>query len=280
MTRRWRASPKQSNGAGRLPKARDHIVIPALRIDIFLLHECDPTETALQSNEKIGVWQIAFQSHAFLAIAVEEKHGRGPNGIKAVEPGWMFLDMDFDGKEILVNEVSGLLLRVRLGVQPSTGPSRWRRTEVETLGPVVVLWGFRANSLQEHIEPRAARIAGVLLFVLAAFVVAAAGMALLGYSEPKPAALGIAVLVAAATIMPWLAKEKRCLSAFTGSAALRADAAESALCAYLSVIALAGLAVNAIWRTAWADPVAALAIVPLIIWEGRETVRGKPCGCC
>ena len=151
---------------------------------------------------------------------------------------------------------------------------------IELLSAVVVLWRFRANSLQEHIEGRAARIAGVLLFVLAAFVVAAAGMALLGYSEPKPTVLGIAVLVAAATIMPWLAKEKRRLSAFTGSAALRADAAESALCAYLSVIALAGLAVNAIWRTAWADPVAALAIVPLIIWEGRETLRGKPCGCC
>ena len=151
---------------------------------------------------------------------------------------------------------------------------------IELLSAVVVLWRFRANSLQEHIERRAARIAGVLLFVLAAFVVAAAGMALLGYSEPKPTVLGIAVLVAAATIMPWLAKEKRRLSALTGSAALRADAAESALCAYLSVIALAGLAVNAIWRAAWADPIAALVIGPLIIWEGRETLRSKPCGCC
>ena len=107
-----------------------------------------------------------------------------------------------------------------------------------------------------------------------------AAMALLGYSEPKPTLLGIAVLIAAATVMPWLAKEKRRLSASTGSAALRADAAESALCAYLSVIALLGLAVNAIWRVAWADPVAASAVVPLIIWEGRQAIRGKACGCC
>ena len=78
--------------------------------------------------------------------------------------------------------------------------------------------------------------------------------------------------------MLWLAKEKRRLSASTGSAVLRADAAESALCACLSVIALAGLAVNAIWRVAWADPVAALAVVPLIIWEGRQAIRGKACG--
>jgi divalent metal cation (Fe/Co/Zn/Cd) transporter len=87
-------------------------------------------------------------------------------------------------------------------------------------------------------------------------------------------------LVAAAAVMPWLAKEKRHLSAATGSAALRADGAQSALCAYLSLIALGGLAINAIWRVKWADPITALAILPLIVWEGRETMRGKACGCC
>jgi divalent metal cation (Fe/Co/Zn/Cd) transporter len=54
------------------------------------------------------------------------------------------------------------------------------------------------------------------------------------------------IALAAAIVMPWLAKEKRRLSATTGSAALRADATQSALCAYLSLIALAGLAINAI----------------------------------
>jgi len=151
---------------------------------------------------------------------------------------------------------------------------------IELLSAVVVLWRFRPNAAHEHLERRAARVAGALLFALAAYVVTASVMALLGYSEPKPTLLGIAVLIAAAAIMPWLAKEKRRLSASTGSAALRADAAESALCACLSVIALAGLAVNAIWRVAWADPVAALVIVPLILWEGREAIRGKACGCC
>jgi divalent metal cation (Fe/Co/Zn/Cd) transporter len=92
--------------------------------------------------------------------------------------------------------------------------------------------------------------------------------------------LGIAILIAAAAIMPWLAQEKRFLSAATGSAALRADAAQSGLCAYLSLIALMGLAVNAIWQVAWADPVVALVIVPFVIWEGREAIRGKACGCC
>jgi divalent metal cation (Fe/Co/Zn/Cd) transporter len=92
-------------------------------------------------------------------------------------------------------------------------------------------------------------------------------VSLLGYSEPKPTFLGIAILIAAA-VMPWLAKEKQRLSAASGSAAVRADAAQSALCAYLSLIALAGLAINDIWRVKWADPIAAPAVLPLIVWEG------------
>jgi divalent metal cation (Fe/Co/Zn/Cd) transporter len=151
---------------------------------------------------------------------------------------------------------------------------------IELLSAGVVLWRFRAKAAKEHAERRAARIAGVLLFALAAYVVVASVFALLGHYEPKPTLLGIAILIAAAAIMPWLAKEKRLLSAATSSAALRADAAQSGHCACLSLIAVAGLAVNAIWQVAWADPVVALVIVPFVIWEGREAIRGKACGCC
>jgi divalent metal cation (Fe/Co/Zn/Cd) transporter len=151
---------------------------------------------------------------------------------------------------------------------------------IELFSAVVVLWRFRASAEQEHAERRAARVAGALLFALAAYVAITSVASLLGYSEAKPTLLGIAILVAAAAVMPWLAKEKRRLSGATGSAVLRADAAQSALCAYLSLIALAGLAINAIWHVKWADPVAALVVLPLIGWEGREAMRGKPCGCC
>lgn len=150
---------------------------------------------------------------------------------------------------------------------------------VELMSAFLVLWRFRANAASEHAEHRAARIAGALLFALAACVVTASAIALLGYSEPKPTFLGIVILLAAAVFMPLLAREKRKLSALTGSAALRADAAESALCGYLSLIALMGLVVNTIWQFAWADSVAALAIIPLVLWEGSEAMRGKPCGC-
>jgi divalent metal cation (Fe/Co/Zn/Cd) transporter len=151
---------------------------------------------------------------------------------------------------------------------------------VELLSAAVVLWRFRARATHEHAERQAAHVAGALLLALAAFVAFTSVTSLLGYSEPKATFLGIVILVAAAVIMPWLAKEKRRLSGATGSAALRADAAQSALCAYLSLTALAGLAINAIWHLKLADPIAALAVLPLIVWEGREALRGKTCGCC
>ncbi len=151
---------------------------------------------------------------------------------------------------------------------------------IELFSAAVVLWRFRAIAAHAYAERRAARVAGALLFALAAYVAITSVASLLGYSEPKPTLLGIAILVAAAAVMPWLAKEKRRLSGATGSAALKADAAQSALCAYLSLIALAGLAINAIWHVKWADPISALAVLPLIVWEGQGAMRGKVCGCC
>jgi len=151
---------------------------------------------------------------------------------------------------------------------------------IELFSACVVLWRFRSSVVGEREEKRAARIAGGLLFVLTAYVLAVSVLALLGYADARSTYLGIALLVAAIVVMPWLAREKRRLSLKTGSAALRADAAESALCAYLAMGALVGVALNAFWHLRWADPVAAIAITPLIAWEGREAIRGKACGCC
>lgn len=150
---------------------------------------------------------------------------------------------------------------------------------IELLSAVAVLWRFRTYA-QEGSEKQVARIAAALLFILAAYVAVVSAMTILGHHEAETTYWGIAILIGASAIMPWLAKEKRRLSAISGSAALRADAAQSGLCAYLSAIALVGLGINAIWHIRWADPLAALVIVPLILWEGREAMRGKACGCC
>jgi divalent metal cation (Fe/Co/Zn/Cd) transporter len=148
---------------------------------------------------------------------------------------------------------------------------------VELLSAAVVFWRFYSPSHRDHAEERAAKIAGGLLFVLAAFVTAASILALLGHVEARPSPVGIGLLVLAAGIMPWLSSQKRQLSASTASTALRADAAQSAVCGYLAVIALAGLLINAVLKISWADPVAALGLLPLIVYEGWEAAKGKPC---
>lgn len=150
---------------------------------------------------------------------------------------------------------------------------------IELLSAVVVYRRF-SSRWQETSEHLAARITGGLLFALAAYVALIATLALLGRREARPSFLGIVVLIVAAVAMPLLAQRKRRLSALTASAALRADAAESALCGYLSIIALAGLVANAFWGITWADPVAALGLIPLVMWEGWQALKGRPCECC
>jgi divalent metal cation (Fe/Co/Zn/Cd) transporter len=149
---------------------------------------------------------------------------------------------------------------------------------IELLSAAVVLGRFRF----ELNEARAARIAGVLLFMLAGLVVLTSSLNFLGYREAQRSPVGMGILLLAAIVMPWLAKRKRQLVAITSSAALKADAAQSALCAYMAWIALAGLGVNAIWGIRWADPVAALALIPLILREGWIAVHSAKldCDCC
>lgn len=151
---------------------------------------------------------------------------------------------------------------------------------IELLSAVVVYWRFRSKRSGEQTEQLAARITGVLLFALAVYVALVAALELIRHGEARPSYLGIVVLIVAAVVMPLLAQQKRRLSATTASAALRADAAESALCGYLSLIALAGLIANAFWGITWADPVAALCLIPLVIRESWQALQGRPCDCC
>ena len=146
---------------------------------------------------------------------------------------------------------------------------------IELLSAGVVFWRFRF----ELNEARAARIAGVLLFTLAGVVMLTSILNFLGYREAQRSLVGIGILFAAGFVMPWLAKRKRRWAAVTSSAALKADAAESALCGYMAWIALGGLAVNAIWGKSWADSLAALALTPLIVLEGWKAIRNAKLSC-
>ena len=150
---------------------------------------------------------------------------------------------------------------------------------IELFSAIIVLWRFRAKSDLAVAEQLAARVAGVLLFVVAAFVFVSSGLSLLGYREAQPSIIGIIVLIVAAIGMPWLANQKRKVATQVASAALRADATESAVCGYLSLIALAGLLANAIFHAPWADPIAALALVPLIAREAWQAVHASRLCC-
>ena len=124
------------------------------------------------------------------------------------------------------------------------------------------------------------RAAGMLLFALAAAVALASALAMAGKLEPRPSLLGIFITAAALCVMPLLAWQKRKLARQTGNNALAADAVQSATCAYLALVALAGLALNASFHIALADSLAALVAVPVLVWEGLRALRGQSCGCC
>ena len=148
---------------------------------------------------------------------------------------------------------------------------------VELLSATVVLCQFvPAIALS---RARAARLAGMLLFVLAGGVTVTSGVALIGGVEPGPSWLGIGVTVAALIAMPLLSGAKRRAARRLHNRALAADAVQSATCAFLAAITLFGLALNAAFSVPWIDPAAALVAVPIICREGRRALRGAVCGC-
>ncbi len=127
-------------------------------------------------------------------------------------------------------------------------------------------------------EARAARIAGALLFTLTGSVVVTSVLNFLGFREAHESLVGIEILLAPAVVMLWFASRKRQLAAVTSSAALKTDAPESALYGQLALIALVCLCVNAVWNRPWADPLAALAVVPFTVRERWEAVRSSRLG--
>lgn len=130
----------------------------------------------------------------------------------------------------------------------------------------------------EAMEHKTARTAGYLLYGLSVYVVVQAVYGLTHRHHAEIAWAGIAVAVIAAFGMPVLARAKLKVAEQIGSRALRADAMETFTCGYLAWALLAGLAANAALHWWWIDSAAALAIVPLLIKEGREAVSGV-CAC-
>ena len=151
---------------------------------------------------------------------------------------------------------------------------------IEVISGATLLWRLYADvneEKRERVEQRAVRIVGVSFLLLAAYVTFDAAKSLIRHEPPQESTVGIIVAVASLIVMPLLARAKRRVAKAIGSKALDADASQTALCTYLSAILLAGLLLNALLGWWWADPVAALVMVPMIVREGLEGTRGERC---
>lgn len=151
---------------------------------------------------------------------------------------------------------------------------------IETFSGAILLWRLRAEHRgdnAERVERKALKLVGISFMLLAAYVVFHSGKSLMDREAPERSLVGIVIAVLSSIVMPWLASEKRKSALRLGSVALGADSRQTSLCAYLAVILLAGLLLNALAGWWWADPVAGLGMVPIIINEGREALRGKTC---
>lgn len=148
---------------------------------------------------------------------------------------------------------------------------------IEFVAALVVLETFRAEQAgrSDRGEQWALRVIGVTFFGLAVYIVGDAGYTLITASRPDSSVAGVAVSAAALLVMPSLSVLKRRTGASLGSRMLLADAAESLFCAYLSATVLVGLLLNAAFGWWWADPVAALMVVPLVVKEGLEALEGE-----
>jgi divalent metal cation (Fe/Co/Zn/Cd) transporter len=154
---------------------------------------------------------------------------------------------------------------------------------IEVTSGSVLLWRMSVDSdeyRRETNEKRALRIVGACFLLLAAYIAYDSILDLWSKRAPEHSIAGIILACVSLVVMPVLSSAKRKVGCTLGSAAMHADAKQTEFCTYLSAILLAGLLLNAFFGLWWADPAAALFMVPIIAKEGIEGVQGKACGNC
>jgi divalent metal cation (Fe/Co/Zn/Cd) transporter len=169
--------------------------------------------------------------------------------------------------------VSGSVALVSFGVDSG----------IEVTSSLAAHWRLRADidpDRRERVEQVTHRIIGASFLALAVYVTVESATTLWQREAPEASPVGLIILVLSILIMPVIARASGRVARALGSRALEADAAQTSLCAYLSAIALAGVGLNALLGWWWADPVAALVMVPIIAKEGIEGLRGEAdCDC-
>jgi divalent metal cation (Fe/Co/Zn/Cd) transporter len=151
---------------------------------------------------------------------------------------------------------------------------------IEVTSGAALLWRLNADvdeARRERVEAISLRIVGACFVVLAIYVTYNSVKSLIRREAPRESIVGIVLAAVSLIIMPLLVRVKRKVARGINSGALMADSKQTELCTYLSAILLGGLLMNALLGWWWADPVAALIMVPIIVKEGIEGLRGHNC---
>ena len=149
---------------------------------------------------------------------------------------------------------------------------------IEVTASGAAQWRLRADLDERRraaVERRTRHVIGWSFLALAAYVACDGVSALWSREQPERSIPGIVILALSVVVMPALARAKRRVARAMASGALASEATQTSLCAYLSAIALAGVGLNSLVGWWWADPVAALAMVPIIVREGLEGMRAR-----
>src|SRR5256712_2069487 len=182
-----------------------------------------------------------------------------------------FLSISWTGLESIVGIIAGVLAGsvalISFGID----------SVIEVASSLVLVWRLSDASATEDREAFTHRLVGICFLALAAYVSFEALKDLLTRSSPRVSYLGIIYAAACVIVMPLLARAKRRAAANLQSHALHADSHQSDICAYLAMILLVGLGLNALFGWWWADPVAALCMVPIILREGIGSLRCEQC---
>ena len=152
---------------------------------------------------------------------------------------------------------------------------------IEVFSAAILGWRLShkgSSEEEEKKEKKALFFVGITFFLLAAYVGYESIMKLWHQDKPDTSLPGIVLAVLSVIIMPVLGFAKMKIAKQIGSRALKADSMETIICAYLSVILLAGLVLNGLFGWWWADPVAGLVMIYFLVKEGREAMSGE--GCC
>lgn len=151
---------------------------------------------------------------------------------------------------------------------------------IEVTSGTVLLWRMSVDAdvpSRERNEQLSLRTVGVCFIALAVYISYESFSDLLGRKLPEHSIPGIVLACVSLVVMPLLARAKRKIGRKLGSAAMHADARQTDFCVYLSAILLVGLLLNAGLGWWWADPIAALVMVPIIAKEGIDGIKARTC---